>query len=393
MSSSHGAEALFARARAVMPGGNTRSTLFVAPHPPYAVSGSGAEVVDSDGHRTIDCNNNYTALIHGHADSEILAAATDAAARGSAFGLPTAYEVEMAELLRSRTGLQRWRFCNSGTEAVMMLLRGARAYTGRDLIVRFEGSYHGTYDGVVGGQAAGVPNAVADTFLVLPQDDIEALDAAMRAHGHQVAAVFIDLMPNRAGLHPVSAEFVRRAAELAAEHGALLAVDEVITFRLGAAGLHRRYGITPDLVSLGKVIGGGFAVGALGGRADVLDTFSPLGDGAVSWGGTFSANPVTMAAGLVALRKFTDSHIDALNAHGDRLRETLTEAGIEVRGSGSLLRIATSDTKRLWWNLYRAGVLAGTNGLLALSTAMTDEHLDAIANRIIGIGVPADRVT
>jgi glutamate-1-semialdehyde 2,1-aminomutase len=377
------ADALFARAVEVMPGGNTRSTLFVAPHPPYAVRGEGPYVVDADGHRTVDCNNNYTALIHGHADPEILAAATAAAANGTAFGLPTAYEVEMAEVLGARTGLRQWRFCNSGTEAVMMLLRGARAHTGRDVVVRFDGSYHGTYDGVVATDAPGVPDVVAECSIVLPQNDVDALESAMHRHGHRVAAILLDLMPNRAGLRPVSSEFAQAARAFSTAHGALLAVDEVITFRLGVGGLHQSYGISPDLVSLGKVIGGGFPVGAVGGRADVLSAFSPLGDGPVGWGGTFSANPVTLAAGLVALRRFPEADVARLNSTGDRLRSLLVEAGLDVNGYGSLLRVMVEDTTATWWRLYEAGVLAGTNGLLALSTAMTDDVVDLVGIRVI----------
>lgn len=374
---------LYARASRVLPGGNTRTTLFVAPRPPYAVSGSGAYVIDADGHRTIDCNNNYTALIHGHADPDILAAAASAAGSGTAFGLPTRYEVEMAELLRDRTGMARWRFCNSGTEAVMMLIRAARAFTGRDIIVRFEGSYHGTYDGVVASDAPGVPVGVASTVMVLPQDDLEALESAMRVHGPRVAAVLIDLMPNRTGLQRVSPEFVRRARQLTHDYGALLAIDEVITFRLAAGGLHRTYDADPDVLSLGKIIGGGFPVGAIGGRAEVLETFSPLNDGAVSWGGTFSANPVTMASGLVALAKFGVTDVAKLNASGDSLRSRLSADGIHTNGSGSLLRLVSDDPTALWWRLYRAGVLAGSNGLLALSTAMTDADLQEVRAAIV----------
>jgi len=377
------ADALFARAVEVMPGGNTRSTLFVAPHPPYAVRGEGPYVVDADGHRTVDCNNNYTALIHGHADPEIIAAATAAAGGGTAFGLPTAYEVEMAEVLSARTGLPRWRFCNSGTEAVMMLIRGARAHTGRDVVVRFEGSYHGTYDGVVASNAPGVPGSVAEGSIVLPQNDVGALEDAMERHGDRVATILLDLMPNRAGLRPVSHEFAQAARALSTAHGALLSVDEVITFRLGVGGLHQSHGIAPDLVSLGKVIGGGFPVGAVGGRADVLAAFSPLGDGPIGWGGTFSANPVTMAAGLVALRRFAAADVVRLNAEGDRLRGQLVEAGLSVNGHGSLLRVMVDDAAAAWWRLYQAGVLAGTNGLLALSTAMTPDVVDLVGARVV----------
>ncbi|PXY21548.1 aspartate aminotransferase family protein [Prauserella flavalba] len=372
------------RARRVLPGGNTRTTLFVPPHPPYAVRGEGAIVTDHTGHQVIDCNNNYTSLIHGHAHPEILGAATEAARSGTAFGLPTASEVALAEHLRDRTGIEQWRFCNSGTEAVLMLLRAARARTGRDLIVRFDGSYHGTGDAVVSPDAPGVARSAPDSVLVLPQHDLEALTAAMREHGDRVAAVLIDLMPNRAGLNPADPAYVTALRELTRQHGALLAVDEVITFRLHEGGLHKQYGLQPDLVSVGKVIGGGFPVGAIGGSADVLSPFVPA-PGAVSWGGTFSANPVTMAAGLTALSLFGSHEIAELNRRGDQLRARLRDAGVTVNGSGSLLRLMAPDPTDLWWNLYRRGVLGGTNGLLALSTAMSPVHLDQIADAVTAV--------
>lgn len=373
-----------------MPGGSTRSTLFVAPHPPYAVRGAGAEVTDDTGRVVIDCNNNYTALIHGHADPEILEVSAEVAAAGTAFGLPTRYEVDMAETLRARTGgIEHWRFCNSGTEAVMMLMRAARAHTGRDLIVRFEGSYHGTYDGAVSLSARGVSAAVAGSVIEVPQGDIGAVEHALEVHRGQVAAVLIDLMPNRTGLNPATKDFVRRLDTLVRAHDVLMAVDEVITFRLAYGGLHTRYGITPDLIALGKVIGGGYPVGAVGGRADVLSSFDPTVGNAVGWGGTFSANPVTMAAGMVALRRFTPDAVAALDASGDALRLRLTNAGVVVNGSGSLIRLIVDDPAATWWRLYRAGVLAGSNGLLALSTAMTADHVTAIFDTVTRVCDPA----
>jgi glutamate-1-semialdehyde 2,1-aminomutase len=377
---------LYERAVEVLPGGNTRTTLFVAPHPPYALRGKGAEITDVDGNVVIDCNNNYTSLIHGHADDEILDVTRTVATEGTAFGLPTRYEIEMAETLRDRTGgVAQWRFCNSGTEAVMMLIRAARAHTGRDVIVRFEGSYHGTFDAVVAPTAKGVPAALRDTVVEVPQGDIDAVERALEAHRGQVAAVLIDLMPNRAGLNPADRGFVSRLEALVKRHDVLLAVDEVITFRLEYGGLHSRYGITPDLVSLGKVIGGGFPVGAVGGRPEVLSSFSPLTAGPVAWGGTFSANPVTMAAGLTALRRFTPAAIAELNARGDALRARLNDAGVPANGSGSLIRLVLKDTAKAWWALYRAGVLVGTNGLIALSTAMTDEHIAVIGDAVVAV--------
>ncbi|WP_190812957.1 aspartate aminotransferase family protein [Saccharopolyspora pogona] len=378
------------RARQVLPGGTTRTTVFVPPHPPYAAHGEGAIVTDHRGHQVIDCNNNYTSLIHGHAHPDVLQAATEAARSGTAFGLPTASEVTLAEHLRERTGIEQWRFCNSGTEAVLMLLRAARAHTGRDLIVRFEGSYHGTGDAVVSPGAPGVARSVSDSVLVLPQNDLEALTAAMRRHGDRIAAVLIDLMPNRAGLNRADYDYVAKLRALTRQYGALLAVDEVITFRLSEGGLHQEYGLQPDLVSVGKVIGGGFPVGAIGGSAEVLSPFVPQTPGAVSWGGTFSANPVTMAAGITALRLFDSQKIAELNGRGDELRSRLHDAGVAVHGSGSLLRLIAPDPTELWWSLYRRGVLCGTNGLLALSTAMTPTHIERVGQAVIDAIDPKD---
>lgn len=369
---------LIARAKKVMPGGNTRSTVYVPPHPPYAVSGSGAVVVDETGKSVIDCNNNYTSLIHGHAKEEVLDAALSAAKRGTAFGLPTKYEVSMAECLAERTGIQQWRFCNSGTEAVLMMLRAARAYTGRDVIIRFEGSYHGTGDEVTNGGTPGLPTSIQNSVIVLPQGDVQALTDTLHRHGDNIAAVLIDLMPNRAGLRPASPEFVKELRHLTYRYGALLAIDEVISLRLHSGGFHKHYGVEPDLISAGKIIGGGFPAGALGGSRKVLKTFRPDKNSSVVWGGTFTANPVTMAAGLAAMQLYDAAAVTALNSAGDRLRTQLQSAGVAVNGFGSLMRLQIQDTKSLWWNLYNNGVLAGTNGLLALSTAMTEAELQHI---------------
>jgi glutamate-1-semialdehyde 2,1-aminomutase len=374
---------LAGRARDVMPSGNTRTTLFVPPTPPYARSGLGAMIEDELGHRVIDCNNNYTALVHGHGFGPIQEAVAKVLTTGTAFGLPTAAEVDLAEHLHSRTGLNRWRFSNSGTEAVMTAVRGARAFTGRDKIVRFAGSYHGTSDAVVDVAAPGIPAAVASESIVVPQGDMAAFDAAMKQFGSRVAAVIIDLLPNRAGLVPADRDFVDHVRKSTRRTGSLLIVDEVITFRLAVGGLHSEYAAEPDLVTLGKIIGGGFPVGAVGGTEEVMAVFDPQRSAHVGWGGTFSANPVSMTAGLVALEYLDASAVDRLNELGNMLRQLLRAEGVAVSGFGSLLQIREDlDLKRLWWELYLEGVLAGTNGLLALSTPMTDDDVRRIATTV-----------
>lgn len=373
------------RAVKVMPGGITRSTLYVAPHPPYALTGKGAHVTDSTGHRVIDCNNNYTALIHGHSVPQITDAVTQILTEGTAFGLPTQSEVQLAELLVKRTGHERWRFQNSGTEAVMTAVRAARAYTGRDMVIRFEGSYHGTSDVAVSFGSPGVPAGASSDVVVVPQSDKAAFDSAVAATGTRLAAVLIDLMPNRAGLVPAQPDFVKHIREVTRQVGALMIIDEVISLRLAAGGFSGRYEIAPDLISAGKIIGGGFPVGAIGGRSDVLEVFDPHFSSAVGWGGTFSANPVTMTAGRIALELFDNKAVTELNQLGELLRAELLEAGVAVSGFGSLLRIREQiEPAKLWWAAYARGAMLGTNGLVALSTAMDEGLVTQVSKAIIG---------
>ncbi len=384
MHARYGEHPLARRARGVMTRGNTRSTLFVDPAPPYAVRGEGCVVADQLGHEVVDCNNNYTSLIHGHAVAEITDAVQRMLGNGTAFGLPTESEVGLAELLAERTGHERWRFSNSGTEAVMTAIRAARAYTGRDVLIRFEGSYHGTADAVVAFDAPGVPAGVRTDVIVVPQADREAFDEAVDRAGDRLAAVLIDLMPNRAGLVPAEPDFVSHVRERTQRVGALMVIDEVISLRLAVGGFASQYDVEPDLITAGKIIGGGFPVGAVGGRAEVLSVFDPLGAGSVGWGGTFSANPVTMTAGRIAMELYDADAIATLNHRGDRLRQVLQSAGVAVTGSGSLMRIREEvDLTMLWWAAYERGAMLGTNGLLALSTTMDDAHLARVEAAVI----------
>jgi glutamate-1-semialdehyde 2,1-aminomutase len=365
------AQELYERALRSLPGGNARSTLFVAPHPPYAARGEGCEIVDVDGHRAIDLQNNYTALVHGHAFAPVAQAAMAALAQGSAFGLPTLSEVELAECLAARVGwAERWRFANSGTEAVMMAVRAARAATGRDGLLRFANCYHGSWDAVVRRGSHGVPAAAQRDVLTLELGDERAFVAALEEHAGQIAAVLLDPMPNRAGLRPLEPSFVRLVREQTERHGIALVLDEVIAFRLAPGGLHSLYDIEGDLIALGKMIGGGFPVGAVGGREGFMDVFDPRRPDAVAHGGTFSANPVTMRAGLAALEVFGSAEIERVNALGERLRAGLRERGWSVSGQGSLLQIQAQEPTALWWRLYEAGVLIAGNGLMCISTPM-----------------------
>jgi glutamate-1-semialdehyde 2,1-aminomutase len=364
---------LYERARRRFPGGSSRTTLWVSPHPPYAFQGEGWRVRDVDGHDLIDLHGDYSALVHGNAFAPIADAAHAALEGGSAFGLPTAAEVDMAECLAARVGwAERWRFTGSGTEAVMAAVRAARAVSGCELVVRFADCYHGGWDALAAPGARGVPEGVARGVLTLAFGDGEAFLKAMEEQGGKLACVLLDLMPNRAGLRPVERSFARLVRERTREQGVALIVDEVITFRMAPGGMQSLYGIEGDIVTLGKLIGGGLPVGALGGRAEWMDVFDPSREGSVALAGTFAANPVSMSAGLAALDALDAGAIERIGALGERLRDGLRVLGYEVTGAGSLCKLHASDLAGLWRGLYEEGVLVAADGLACVSTAMDE---------------------
>jgi glutamate-1-semialdehyde 2,1-aminomutase len=413
--------ALHERAKSSLPGGNTRTTVYLKPFPVYAARGAGCRVWDVDGVERIDCINNFTAAIHGHAHPVLTRVAAEQLALGTAFGMPTESEVVLAELLAARVpSVEHCRFANSGTEAVMNALKGARGYTGRPKIAKCEGAYHGTYDYAEVsldsspanwgngpprsvGYARGTPRAVMEDVVVIPFNDVDGAVAALRTQGPELAAILVDPMPNRAGLVPAEPAYLVALAEVAREIGALLVFDEVITFRLGHAGAQGLWGVQPDLTTFGKIIGGGFPVGAVGGRRDVMAVFDPShGKPAVPQGGTFSANPMTMRCGAAALALLDATAFAHLDALGERVRRGIDEAfrrsGIPGRttGLGSLLRLhfrsgpirdyrsargsAAEEARleRLMVLLLNDGVIMANNGLMALSTPMTTDDADAV---------------
>lgn len=357
---------LYERAQRSIPDGASRSLVLVRPHPIYVDRGEGAWVYDVDGRRYLDVNNNFTSIILGHADPVVNEAVAAQLGRGTGFALATEAEIELAELLCDRVpSIERIRFANSGTEAVMGAIKAARAFTGRPMIVKLEGAYHGTYDHVetsLGAgpdtwgdpdaptsvpYAVGAPPSVADEVAVLPFNNPAAARSIIDRCGDKLAAVLIDTMPSRVGLPDPDPEFFAAVFAAARAVGALVIVDEVITFRLGLAGNQGRLGLEPDLTALAKIIGGGYPVGAVGGRADVMEVFASR-DGeraAVPAGGTFSANPVTMVAGRACMAQLTEASFARLEAVGDRVRVGLrglfAALGLpwQVTGAGSLFRI------------------------------------------------------
>jgi glutamate-1-semialdehyde 2,1-aminomutase len=388
------------RARAVLPGGYGRSTFMVGSGAPYAIRGEGYRLWDDTAREMVDLNNNFTALIHGHATEAIIEAVAAAMERGSSFGLPNETELDHAEALLARLpDAERVRYTNSGTEAVMTALRIARAHTGRSRTIMIRSAYHGTSDGVLaaGDERSwrGLPESIRADSTLLALNDVEGFADTIAREGDRTAAVLLDLMANRSGLIPASQEFVDTIAGLCADRGIVLIVDEVISLRLAFGGLASTYRLKPDLTVLGKLIGGGLPVGAIAGGAEVLDELNPTRSDGLEHGGTFAGNPVTMAAGLVAMQLFDAPAVERLNALGNRLRERLaglvSGSGWEVRGAGSLLRPWPTDAspeelgtlhRALWWAAYERGVLLNPTGLAALSTPMNEAVADRLADEL-----------
>lgn len=380
---------------ALLPGGFGRNLMAVAPWAPMVAYGQGCWITDEDGRRLFDLNNNFTTHVLGNAHPGVVSAVMEAVSKGLSFGMSNPYELEHGRRLLARFDtMDQVRYVNSGTEATMLAARVARAKTGKDKIVVVAGSYHGWNDAVLptGGPRTrrGVPSATLADTLVVPFDDSEALADVVTANTGEIAAIFLDLMPNRIGMIPPSDEFLSVAATLARKDGAALVVDEVISFRLHRGGLTTARQIPADMVALGKMIGGGLPAGALVGKADwmaELDVTNPSG---LEGGGTMSANPLTMAAGIAVFDNYGDDQIERLTHLGNRfrdgLRETFERYGWEPRGQGSLTRLfplgitepaAIVETqRRLWWAAYERGVLVAKHGVAALSTPMTEIAVD-----------------
>ena len=357
--------ALFERAQKVLPGGVSRNTLLRGMHPLYVKNAKGCKIFDVDGVERIDFANNMASHIHGHAFEPIVSAVSEQLKLGTAFTMATEVEILFAEHLCSRSeSFEKIRFVNSGTEAVMAGMKAARAFTGRTKIAKVEGSYHGSYDYAEVSQeskpgnwgdldrpnpvplAHGTPSSVIEDVIILPFNEPDKATAILDEHKDDIACVIIDPIPHRIGMVPVSAEFAKALREWTTVNAAILMFDEVITYRSEYGGMQEQLDVTPDLTSMGKMIGGGFPVGALAGHADVMGVFVKGDRGLLlPHSGTFSANPITMTAGLVAMELFDRDAVSKINKLGDYTRASLKDviktADIpgSVTGAGSLFRI------------------------------------------------------
>lgn len=424
MSSLSRSAELYERALQTLPGGVSRNTVLRKPHPLYADFAQGCRVTDIEGVERVDFANNMASLIHGHANPVVVSAVTEQLGRGTAFTLATEVEIRYAEHLVGRNpGFEKVRFVNSGTEAVMGMLKSARAFTGRHKIAKVEGAYHGLYDYAEVSQTAipsnwgpdtgplavpvafGTPPGVLDDVIVVPFNDPERALSILDEHRGSLAGVIVDPLPHRVGLIPASPEFVSALREWTSNDGSLLLFDEVITFRSEYGGAQEWYDADPDLTAMGKMIGGGFPVGAIAGRDDVMDVMNPLADTVLfPHSGTFSANPVTMTAGLVTMELYDRDAVARVNSLAERavtgINVAIEETGAiaSVTGGGSMFRVhmkkrppenyreaflAPDESRRLallLGHLLDAGFIMINTCSATTSTAMGEEEIDALVD-------------
>ena len=406
-----------------MPGGTTRTTTFFDPYPLYIERGEGCRVWDVDGTERIDMLGNYTAMILGHSHPKIVEAIRAQAARGTGFAAANPVEVRLATLLCERVpSLDAVRFCNSGTEATMFAMRLARAFTGRPKIARMEGGYHGTHDytevsthpaadeagppdaPIARPDSKGTPQWALEQTVVLPFNNAGAAERIIRREASELAAVILEPIIGAGGVIPATPEFLQGIRGVTNELGILLIFDEVISLRVAPGGAQQLYGVTPDLTTLGKIIGGGLPVAAFGGRADVMELLDPRQEQSLAQGGTYNGNPLGMAAGLAAMTELTPDVYEDLNRRGARVCEQLSEVfashqvAVQVNGAGSMFALhftdrpvvdyrtmAAADKKKareLFLGLVNHGVLMAPRAMGALSTPMGEDDIQEFVDAV-----------
>ena len=397
-----------------LPGGDSRIATFFYPYPLFLDRGSGCRVTDVDGNEYIDFHNCYTALIHGHGYPPIVNAVIKVVGRfATGLGAPTTLITEWADTLHCRVNsIERVRFCNSGTEAGLLAIRAARAFTGKNKVLKIEGGFNGSYDTLVHpSDAPGLPRSVQSDQLTVPFNDTEAAAKIIRENRDELACMVVEGMMGAAGQIPPEKGYLEDLQKITKENDVLFVLDEVICFRLDYGGIQHIYEISPDLTMFGKFIGGGFPVGALGGRQEIMAQFDPIKGQTLNQaspglpamaqifhGGTFNANPVVATAGKIMLEHLSTEEIARINRLGERLgvgiRNVFARLKIkaQVTGIGSLqnlhftpepvvdFKTAQTGRKQLMHlvhlGLLRRGIFLPARGLFSISTPMTDKDID-----------------
>jgi glutamate-1-semialdehyde 2,1-aminomutase len=371
------------RAAKVMPGGDTRSVTYFDPYPCFIESGSGCRIYDVDGNEYLDFLNNYTALVLGHAHPKVVARVCHQIKKGTVYPAPTEVQTVLAEVLTKRIpSCKKIRFCNSGTEANIQAIRAARTFTRRKKVVKVYRGYHGSFD---------LEYSADITF-----NDLGKAERVIKENRDEVACVIIEPVLGK-GMIPASRDFLCGLREITADLDVVLILDEVVTFRLDPGGVQTVYRVEPDITVLGKVIGGGFPVGAFGGREDLMMQFSPQNEEFIPHSGTFNGNPVTMAAGLETLKILNGTAIKKLNDRGDQLKRDLNkvlQGKACISGMGSLLHFQAAEIpasnaeefetqsknffRKLHMLMLSSGIYMAPRGMFNLSLPMDDKDLDQV---------------
>jgi len=381
-----------------LPGGNTRTGMHYAPFPLAMERGDGAYMWDLDGHRYRDYAGDFSAGLYGHTNETVHAAVRKVLADGVTFGSVSTHEARLASLVCERVpSIERIRFTNSGTEANIMALATANAVTERSKIMVFRGAYHG---GTLSFPPGGSPINVPFDFIIAPYNDVAGTNALFDKHNNDVSAILVELVQGAGGCIPATKEFVANLRERATRHGAVLIFDEVMTSRLGPTGRQGGLGITPDMTTLGKYLGGGMTAGAFGGRADIMNRYDPRAKGHFVHNGTFNNNVITLAAGTAGLEKiFTPERATIFTDSGEALRQRLNTLGpkhdlpFQATGYGTLINIhfihgeicCVDDLAKrnltaldlFHLEMIAAGIFITRRGYMALSLALSEEDHEA----------------
>ena len=397
-SNTPGSAAAQRRGHASVVGGNSRGAAYHRPYPLTLVRAEGAKVVDIDGREYLDFINNFTSLVHGHAYPPILQAVSRQIAGGTAWVANNEWQIELAETLIERVAsFESVRFTNSGSEAGMLALQIARTITGRTKVLMARYGYHGSLEEFeVGSAPALYPDRAKDRTLLGTYNDAESFEAILAEQGDEIAAVVLEPVMGAGGVIRGTPEFLRRVRDAAHAAGALLVLDEVIAFRLATGGTQALVGIEPDLTMLGKLIGGGFPVGGVGGKREYLDIFDPENPRGMH-SGTYNGNPVTMTAGLVSVRELTAERIARMEELGERLAASLERSAgqhglpLALNRCGSLLQVYFPDDSATGEDADRMsafhlaalnhGLMMASRGMICLSTVMDESLVDEAAQR------------
>ena len=414
--------ALQREAERVLPGGSSRGTAYFAPYPFFAEKGEGHYVQDVDGNRYLDFMLNATSLVLGHGHPSIAEALGEQAHKGTAFSTPTVAQIRLATILCDRVpSLETIRFTNSGTEATLMAIRAAWAYTGKSKLAKFEGGYHGAHEHVAvsvkppaskldpAGPTAipeypGQPSGVGRDVIVLPYNDLAACERLLREHKDEIGCLIMEPVMSSFGYLPAEPEFLRGIRKLTEELGIVLVFDEVQSFRVAPGGAQELFGVTPDLTAFGKIIGGGMPVGAFGGRRDVMAQYDPTGAAGarIAHAGTFNANPMTLVAGEAVMLALTTPVYRRLADLGDllrtKLRAALGDAGVpaQVTGIASLFGVHFTSrpirdyrdvvagdaemTKAVFTGMLNEGILLQTSCAGSLGVMTGEAEIDTLVS-------------